>query len=137
MLTINYNQYTPTTMPAQHLSAQKAVGKEADFASLAQQTQNEFKPESSDDVMRAWDRALAETGANPFLLNRISTALVLHVENGQSLSPTFLGKSVNSAKSMVENIIHRIENPLIQPMDKNYSEQELRFYKKFLEFLES
>ena len=53
---------------------------------------NAFRPESSDEVMRAWDKALAETGVNPFSMNRISTALVLHVENGQQgLSSTFLG----------------------------------------------
>ncbi len=52
-----------------------------------------FRPESSDKVMRAWDKALAETGVNPFPMNRISTALVLHVEGGrQETCSAFLGE---------------------------------------------
>ena len=96
-----------------------------------------FEPESSDDVKSAWDRALAETGTNPFPMNRISTALVLHVESGQRDSgSTFLGKNVDSAKTMAENIIYRLENPLTPPANPDFTGQELRFYKKFLEFLE-
>ena len=95
-----------------------------------------FRPESSDEVMRAWDKALAETGVNPFPMNRISTALVLHVESGrQGLSPTFLGGSVGSAKSMAEKIIHRLENPLTPAANLDFAGQELVFYKKFLELL--
>ncbi len=95
-----------------------------------------FRPESSDEVMQAWDKALAETGVNPFPMNRISTALVLHVENGQQgLSSTFLGDSVDSAKSMAEKIIHRLENPLTPAANPDFAGQELVFYKKFLEFL--
>ncbi len=61
---------------------------------------NAFRPESSDEVMQAWDKALAETGVNPFPMNRISTALVLHVENGQQgLSQAKVLK--NSLKSRV------------------------------------
>ncbi len=97
---------------------------------------NVFRPESSDEVMQAWDNALAETGVNPFPMNRISTALVLHVESGkQGLSSTFLGDSVGSAKSMAEKIIHRLENPLTPAANPDFAGQELIFYKKFLEFL--
>ena len=97
---------------------------------------NGFRPESSDEVMQAWDKALAETGVNPFPMNRISTALVLHVESGQQgLSSTFLGDSVSSAKSMAEKIIHRLENPLTPAANPDFARQELIFYKKFLEFL--
>ncbi len=96
-----------------------------------------FRPESSDEVMQAWDQALAETGVNPFPMNRISTALVLHVESGQqSLSSAFLGDSIGSAKSMAEKIIHRLENPLTPAANPDFTRQELIFYKKFLEFLE-
>ena len=95
-----------------------------------------FRPESSDEVMQAWDKALAETGVNPFPMNRISTALVLHVESGQQgLSSTFLGDTVGSAKSMAEKIIHRLENPLTPAANPDFARQELVFYKKFLEFL--
>ena len=97
---------------------------------------NVFRPESSDEVMQAWDKALAETGINPFPMNRISTALVLHVESGrQGLSSTFLGDNVGSAKSMTEKIIHRLENPLTPVANPDFAGQELIFYKKFLEFL--
>ena len=97
---------------------------------------NVFRPESSDEVMQAWDKALAETGINPFPMNRISTALVLHVESGrQGLSSTFLGDNVGSAKSMTEKIIHRLENPLTPAANPDFAGQELIFYKKFLEFL--
>ncbi len=97
---------------------------------------NVFRPESSDEVMQAWDKVLAETGINPFPMNRISTALVLHVENGrQGLSSTFLGDNVGSAKSMTEKIIHRLENPLTPAANPDFAGQELIFYKKFLEFL--
>ena len=86
--------------------------------------------------MQAWDKALAETGVNPFPMNRISTALVLHVESGQQgLSSTFLGDSTGSAKSMAEKIIHRLENPLTPAANPDFAGQELIFYKKFLEFL--
>ena len=97
---------------------------------------NTFRPESSDEVMQAWDKALAETGVNPFPMNRISTALVLHVESGQQgLSSTFLGDSIGSAKSMAERIIHRLENPLTPAANPDFAGHELMFYKKFLEFL--
>lgn len=97
---------------------------------------NAFRPESSDEVMQAWDKALAETGVNPFPMNRISTALVLHVESGQQgLSSAFLGNSVDSARSMAEKIIHRLENPLTPAANPDFAGQELMFYKKFLEFL--
>ena len=49
---------------------------------VAKNETNAFRPESSDEVMQAWDKALAETGVNPFPMNRISTALVLHAESG-------------------------------------------------------
>ena len=102
----------------------------------AKKETNTFRPESSDEVMQAWDKALAETGVNPFPMNRISTALVLHVESGQQgLSSAFLGDSVGSAKSMAEKIIHRLENPLTQAANPDFAGQELMFYKKFLEFL--
>ncbi|MBD5514488.1 MAG: hypothetical protein HDR06_07495 [Lachnospiraceae bacterium] len=97
---------------------------------------NAFRPEGSDEVMRAWDKALAETGVNPFPMNRISTSLVLHVESGQQgLSSAFLGDSVGSAKSMTEKIIHRLENPLTPAANPDFAGQELIFYKKFLELL--
>ena len=119
-----------------------AGGKFADAINKAA-TQNEipkgtnaFRPESSDEVMQAWDKALAETGVNPFPMNRISTALVLHVESGQQgLSSAFLGDSTGSAKSMAEKIIHRLENPLTPAANPDFAGQELIFYKKFLEFL--
>ncbi len=102
----------------------------------AKKETNTFRPESSDEVMQAWDKALAETGVNPFPMNRILTALVLHVESGQQgLSSAFLGDSVGSAKSMAEKIIHRLENPLTQAANPDFAGQELMFYKKFLEFL--
>ena len=102
----------------------------------AKKETNTFRPESSDEVMQAWDKVLAETGVNPFPMNRISTALVLHVESGQQgLSSTFLGDSIGSAKSMVERIIHRLENPLTPAANPDFAGHELMFYKKFLEFL--
>ncbi len=92
---------------------------------------NAFRPESSGEVMQAWDKALAETGVNPFPMNRISTALVLHVESGRKgLSSTFLGDSVGSAKSMVEKIIYRLENPLIPAENPDFAGKELIFFNK-------
>ena len=113
-------------------------GKFADAINKAapKKETNAFRPESSDEVMQAWDKALAETGVNPFPMNRISTALVLHVESGQQgLSSAFLGDSTGSAKSMAEKIIHRLENPLTPAANPDFAGQELIFYKKFLEFL--
>ena len=105
-------------------------------AAIKKETHAFRQPESSDEVMQAWDKALAETGVNPFPMNRISTALVLHVESGQQgLSSTFLGDSVGSAKSMAEKIIYRLENPLTLLANSDFAGQELIFYKKFLEFL--
>ena len=112
-----------------------AISKAATKNETPKET-NAFRPESSDEVMQAWDKALAETGVNPFPMNRISTALVLQVESGQQgLSSTFLGDSVGSAKSMAEKIIHRLENPLTPVADPDFAGQELIFYKKFLELL--
>ncbi len=45
-----------------------AGGKFADAINKAatKKETNAFRPESSDEVMQAWDKALAETGVNPF-----------------------------------------------------------------------
>ena len=112
-----------------------AINKAATKNETPKET-NVFRPESSDEVMQAWDKALAETGVNPFPMNRISISLVLHIESGQQgLNSAFSGDSVGSAKSMAEKMIHRLENPLTPAANPDFAEQELIFYKKFLEFL--
>ena len=45
------------------------------------------------------------------------------------------GDSVGSVKSMAEKIIHRLENPLTPAANPNFAGQELKFYKKFIEYL--
>lgn len=107
----------------------------AESAAKTKET-NAFRPESSDEVMQAWDKALAKTGVNPFPMNRISTAFVLHVETGwQGFSSAFLGDSVDSAKWMTTKIINRLMNPLTPAADPAFARQELMFYNKFLEYL--
>lgn len=103
---------------------------------LAIPTKESFRPNSSKDVMEAWDKTLEETGIDPFPMNKISTALVIHVENGrQGLSSTFLGDSITSAQSIVEQIIERLENPLHPSDVTEFSKDEMIFYKRFLENL--
>ena len=143
VLEMNVNGIGATGYPAAGYETRRternvAGGKFADAINKAapKKETNAFRPESSNEVMQAWDKALAETGVNPFPMNRISTALVLHVESGQQgLSSTFLGDSTGSAKSMAEKIIHRLENPLTPAENPDFAGQELIFYKKFLEFL--
>ena len=95
-----------------------------------------FRPDSSKEVMDAWDKTLEETGIDPFPMNKISTALVISVENGtQGLSSTFLGDSIASAKNFVEQIIERLENPLDPSDVTQFSNNEKIFYKRFLKNL--
>ena len=83
--------YTDIIFTPYSAEAHKTLPLRTDKAATKKET-NAFRAESSDEVMQAWDKALAETGVNPFPMNRISTALVLHVENGQQgLSSTFVG----------------------------------------------
>lgn len=64
-----------------------------------------FKPSCSEEVMQAYDKTLKDTGIDPFPMNRISTALVIHVEQDkEQLSSDFLGNAVESAKAMVKKI---------------------------------
>ena len=81
---MNVNGIGATGYPAAGYETRKAernaVGRNfADAINKAapKKETNAFRPESSDEVMQAWDKALAETGVNPFPMNRISTALVL------------------------------------------------------------
>ena len=86
----------------------------------------------------AWNKTLKDTGIDPFPMNRISTALVIMVESGQrGLGPNFPGDTVRSATSLVKRIIDRLENPLVPPDDPEYANNELTFYRKFLENLKS
>ena len=96
-----------------------------------------FRPESSKEVMEAWDKALAETGVNPFPMNRISTVYVVLAESGRirRLGADFLGDNVTSAISMVKRIIHRLENPIAPHQHPEFRNDELTFYNKFLDNL--
>lgn len=96
-----------------------------------------FRPESSKEVMEAWDKALAETGVNPFPMNRISIVYVVLAESGgiRRLGTDFLGDNVTSAISMVNKIINRLENPVVPYQHPDFRNDELTFYKKFLDNL--
>lgn len=95
-----------------------------------------FRPKSSEQVMAAWDKTLTETGIDPFPMNKLSTALIIHVESGrQESSSAFLGDSVASAESMAEQIVKRLENPLSPGEITDFSRDEMFFYKRFLENL--
>lgn len=96
-----------------------------------------FRPESSKEVMEAWDRALAETGVNPFPMNRISIVYAVLAENGRirRLGTDFLGDNITSAISMVKKIIHRLENPIAPHQHPEFRNDELTFYNKFLDNL--
>ena len=96
-----------------------------------------FRPESSKEVMEAWDKALAETGVNPFPMNRISIVYAVLAENGRirRLGTDFLGDNITSAISMVKKIIHRLENPITPYQHPEFRNDELTFYNKFLDNL--
>lgn len=96
-----------------------------------------FRPESSKAVMEAWDKALAETGVNPFPMNRISIVYVVLAESGRihRLGTDFLGDNITSAISMVKKIIHRLENPIAPYQHPEFRNDELAFYNKFLDNL--
>lgn len=90
----------------------------------------------SEEVMQAYDKTLKDTGIDPFPMNRISTALVIHVEQGkEQLSPDFLGNTVESAKAMVKKILERIYNPISPPVHPEFITKERAFYEKFLDNL--
>ena len=87
-------------------------------------------------IQNAWNKTLKDTGIDPFPMNRISTALVILFESGQrGLGPNFPGDTVRSATSLVKRIIDRLENPLVPPQNPEYRNNELTFYRKFLENL--
>lgn len=100
------------------------------------QREDAFKPSCSEEVMQAYDKTLKETGIDPFPMNRISTALVIHVEQGkEQLSSDFLGNTVESAKAMVKKILERIYNPISPPAHPEFAVKEREFYEKFLDNL--
>ena len=100
------------------------------------QREDAFKPACSEEVMQAYDKTLKETGIDPFPMNRISTALVIHVEQGkEQLSSDFLGNTVESAKAMVKKILERIYNPISPPANPEFTVKEREFYEKFLDNL--
>ena len=87
-------------------------------------------------IENAWNKTLKDTGIDPFPMNRISTALVIMVESGQrELGPNFPGDTIASVTSLVKRIIDRLENPLVPPQDSEYRNNELTFYRKFLDNL--
>ncbi|MEZ3514115.1 MAG: hypothetical protein K1W37_02355 [Lachnospiraceae bacterium] len=100
------------------------------------QREDAFKPSCSEEVMQAYDKTLKDTGIDPFPMNRISTALVIHVEQGkEQLSSDFLGNTVESAKAMVKKILERIYNPISPPAHPDFVAKEREFYEKFLDNL--
>lgn len=100
------------------------------------QQEDKFKPSCSEEVMQAYDKTLKDTGIDPFPMNRISTALVIHVEQGkEQLSSDFLGNTVESAKAMVKKILERIYNPISPPAHPESVAKERAFYEKFLDNL--
>ena len=87
-------------------------------------------------ITEAWNKTLEDTGIDPFPMDRISTALVILFESGQrGIGPDFPGETIDSATSLVKKIIHRLENPLAPPQHPEFRNNELIFYKKFLENL--
>ena len=89
-------------------------------------------------VESAWNKTLEDTGIDPFPMNRISTALAILFERGQrGLGPDFPGDTVASATSLVKRIINRLENPLAPPQNPEFRNNELVFYRKFLENLKA
>lgn len=127
---------SPKQAKHQNSFSDTLIEKVEEKRDLAIPAKESFRPNSSKEVMEAWDKTLKETGIDPFPMNKISTALVIHVENGrQGLSPTFLGDSIASAQSIVEQIIERLENPLHPSDVTEFSKSEMFFYKRFLENL--
>lgn len=127
---------SPKQAKHQNSFSDKLIEKVEEKCDLAIPAKESFRPNSSKEVMEAWDKTLEETGIDPFPMNKISTALVIHVENGrQGLSSTFLGDSIASAQSIVEQIIERLENPLHPSDVTEFSKNEMIFYKSFLEKL--
>lgn len=100
------------------------------------QQEDVFKPSCSEEIMQAYDKTLKDTGIDPFPMNRISTALVIYVEQGKEhLSSNFLGNSVESATAMVKKILERIYNPISPPSHPEFVAKEREFYEKFLDNL--
>lgn len=90
-------------------------------------------PVSSEQVMDAWNAAMQETGVDPLPMNKISTAMVIHVENGRQGSfSSFLGGSTDSAIHAVQQIINRLEHPIAPVNDVQFAKDELTFYSVFL-----
>ena len=89
-------------------------------------------------IENAWNKTFKDTGIDPFPMNRISTALVIMVESGQrGIGPNFPGDTVSSVTSLVKRIINRLENPLVPPQNPEFRNNELIFYRKFLENLKA
>lgn len=92
-----------------------------------------FIPSTLEEVSDAWDAALKETGINPCPMNKISTALVAHVESGRREPfSLFLGNDKNEAILRTKEIIERLENPIVTPYDIKFTNDELNFYRCLL-----
>ncbi len=120
------------------------AAEKTSFADMVKQTAGSsstdrteaYKPSCSEAVMQAYEETLKETGIDPFPMNRISTALVIQVEQGkEQRSFDFLGNTAESAKAMVKNILERIYNPISPPMHPEFAETERKFYESFLDKL--
>jgi len=124
---------------SRHEYQARTATSEGSFQSIMKQAANtaaESAPTSSRQVTAAWNATKHETGIDPLSMNKISTAMVLYVENGRQGSfSSFLGSSTTSAAQMAEQIIYRLQHPLSPVTDVQFARDELAFYQRFLEKL--
>ena len=101
--------------------------KEGNTDIYEKQQEDTFKPSCSEEVMQAYDKTLKDTGIDPFPMNRISTALIIHVEQGkEQLSSDFLGNTVESAKAREGFLIQYLHQRILSLWQRN-----VRFTRSF------
>lgn len=100
---------------------------------------NYYLENVSEQMRAAWQRALEETGVNPFPEGYGSTLSQLSMEQDFATggNDDILGQDVESNIAAVRNIIDRIDHPLgdIPEKDRSFREDEKVFYMAVLEYL--
>lgn len=143
--------------PNTYMKPQSARGREMFTDALTEETDGKqetkttnnihfmeqaFSKDSSGAVKEAWEKTIEETGFDPFPLGKLSTAYVLYATSEARAEiygtrPMSLTFNVNSAVDFVEQIIDRLEMPLVpgEVRDPEFIQGEKEFYNKFLENL--
>ena len=144
----NYYNNVLNTQPSLHLG--KSREKNYDFDSkLLEEVATTSTPvsNSSNDVKDAWEDAQNETGFDYMSIGadgkmtHITQTFAMQTEHFlKTGNRNMFGSTTDSALSMAEKVLHRLNNPLspiTSANDEKWNNQEKDFYHSFIENLEN